>query len=64
MGITLVVVFLRLSENDRTFGKTVGYCPQEGGLDDYLTSEEMLWFHARLRGFSKEQAQVVTIHKS
>ncbi|KAK7002956.1 ATP-binding cassette sub- A member 12 [Biomphalaria glabrata] len=49
----------RLSYKDRSFGQNVGYCPQEGGLDEYLTAEEMLCFHARLRGFNSKQSKVI-----
>ncbi|KAH9502470.1 ATP-binding cassette sub- A member 1, partial [Bulinus truncatus] len=47
----------RLSKRDRNFGQNVGYCPQEGGLDEYLTAEEMLYFHARLRGFHSSETK-------
>ncbi|KAH9502477.1 ATP-binding cassette sub- A member 12 [Bulinus truncatus] len=41
----------------RNFKQDIGYCPQEGGLDEYLTAEEMLYFHARLRGFNLAQTK-------
>lgn len=47
----------RMSLNKRSFGQNVGYCPQEGGLDEYLTGEEMLYFHSRLRGFNSDQTK-------
>ncbi|XP_059170728.1 uncharacterized protein LOC131952183 [Physella acuta] len=48
----------RMTSNQH-FGQNVGYCPQEGGLDEYLTAEEMLYFHARLRGFKTEQRKIL-----
>lgn len=56
-----VCVSLRLSKKDTHFGQNVGYCPQEGGLDEYLTAEEMLYFHARLRGLHPWQTEIVSI---
>ncbi|KAH9502478.1 hypothetical protein Btru_068800, partial [Bulinus truncatus] len=52
----------RLSKRDRNFGQNVGYCPQEGGLDEYLTAEEMLYFHARLRGFHSSETKSVRVN--
>ncbi|KAH9502480.1 ATP-binding cassette sub- A member 12 [Bulinus truncatus] len=49
----------RMSHNDRNFRQNVGYCPQEGGLDEYLTAEELLNFHAHLRGFNTAQTKVL-----
>ncbi|XP_035829835.1 uncharacterized protein LOC101860234 [Aplysia californica] len=58
-GGTAILKGKTISTKDQNFGQDVGYCPQEGGLDDYLTAEEMLHFHARLRGFSPEQSEIL-----
>lgn len=50
-----------MSSNDRYFEQDVGYCPQEGGLDEYLTGEELLSFHSQFRGFNAEQTKAVSM---
>ncbi|GFO38867.1 ATP-binding cassette sub-family a member 1, partial [Plakobranchus ocellatus] len=50
----------KLAFSDKKFGHDIGYCPQEGGLDEYLTGEETLFFHARLKGFNAEQTKAMT----
>ncbi|CAL1527412.1 unnamed protein product [Lymnaea stagnalis] len=55
--VTSQLFYFRMSLNERSFGQNVGYCPQEGGLDEYLTGEEMLYFHSRLRGFNSDQTK-------
>ncbi|KAK3739416.1 hypothetical protein RRG08_051285 [Elysia crispata] len=49
----------RLSFSDKKFGHDIGYCPQEGGLDEYLTGEETLYFHARMKGFRAAQIKLM-----
>ncbi|KAI8796754.1 ATP-binding cassette sub-family A member 1, partial [Biomphalaria glabrata] len=56
---TVILKGERLSKKDTHFGQNVGYCPQEGGLDEYLTAEEMLYFHARLRGLHPWQTEIL-----
>ncbi|KAK7002952.1 ATP-binding cassette sub-family A member 7 [Biomphalaria glabrata] len=56
---TVTIKGRSLTQREGNFGQNVGYCPQEGGLDEYLTAEEMLYFHARLRGFNMEQTKIL-----
>ncbi|RUS72525.1 hypothetical protein EGW08_019707 [Elysia chlorotica] len=55
----IFILFNRLSFNDKDFGHDIGYCPQEGGLDEYLTGEETLYFHGRMKGFKADQIKTM-----
>ncbi|XP_041364383.1 uncharacterized protein LOC121379797 [Gigantopelta aegis] len=45
----------KISYGDSSLIQSVGYCPQDGGLDNFLTGAELLHFHSRLKGLSAEQ---------
>ncbi|ESO87425.1 hypothetical protein LOTGIDRAFT_127778, partial [Lottia gigantea] len=57
----LIFVFLcRLCGNGNNKNcdilKNIGYCPQYGGLDEFLSAEELLLFYARVKGYTGSNA--------
>ncbi|XP_067670801.1 uncharacterized protein [Haliotis asinina] len=51
----------KISTGDPYLGQEIGYCPQEGGLDDFLSGEELLFCHAKLKGMSDAYAHKVVV---
>lgn len=41
---------MSLKEGSTNLGHNMGYCPQDEALDMFLSVEEMLFFHAKLKG--------------
>ncbi|XP_046362068.2 uncharacterized protein LOC124139094 isoform X1 [Haliotis rufescens] len=51
----------KISTGDPYLGQEIGYCPQEGGLDGFLSGEEILFCHAKLKGMSEQYARKVVV---